>query len=340
MTVNWALVGLGIQSEWLAPAFKASTTGRLIACASRTYDRAKEYAEAHGVPRPYATYQELLKDPDVDAVFVATPNNLHHPIVLAAAASGKHVLCEKPMAPTVVEAEEMVSACAAAGVTLRIGLHFRVLPVIEGAAKLVREGKIGSAREVVAQRYSAIAKDKLPAWRKDLSIAIAGVLTDVAVHLVDFVQFIVDDRIERVFAVAYPPRSSGQPDESVAVVLEFAGGCQATVRASRGLPVGNNDLHVFGTKGTISTGPLRFTDVHRLSLRLPDHREDWEYPVPNLYLPEIDAFARELVGVETGLATGADGLRLVHVTEAAVRSLETGAAVPVAGEPHPTGAAG
>jgi predicted dehydrogenase len=150
------------------------------------------------------------------------------------------------------------------------------------------------------------------------------------VHLVDFVQFSVNDRIERVFAVAYPPRSSGQPDESVTVVLDFAAGCQATVRASRGLPVGNNDLHIFGTRGTISTGPLRFTDVHRLSLRMPDHQEEWEYPVPNLYLPEIEAFAQELDGTDTGAAKGVDGLRLVKVTEAAVRSLETGAAVPVA----------
>ena len=329
MTVNWGIIGLGIQAEWLVPAFEASTTGRLVACASRTYERSKVYAEAHGVPRPYATYQELLMDPGVDAVFVATPNHLHHPVVLAAASAGKHVLCEKPMAPTVEEAEEMVSACAAAGVMLQIGLHLRVQPVIQGAARLVGEGSIGTVREVVAQRYSAIAKDKVPAWRQDLSIAIAGVLTDVAVHLVDFVQFIVDDRIDRVFALAYPPRSSGQPDESVTVVLDFAGGCQATVRASRGLPVGNNDLHVFGTGGTVSTGPLRFTDVHTLSLRLPDRREEWEYPVPNLYLPEIEAFAQELEGIDTGAAKGADGLRLVRVTQAAVRSLETGAAEPV-----------
>jgi 1,5-anhydro-D-fructose reductase (1,5-anhydro-D-mannitol-forming) len=329
MVVNWGLIGLGIQAELLVPAFAASTTGKLVACASRTYDRAKEYAQAHGVERAYPTYQELLRDPGVDAVFVATPNHLHHSMVLAAAAAGKHVLCEKPMAPTVREAEEMIAACRAASVMLQIGLHLRVQPVIKAAAVLVREGRIGTVREVIAQRFSAIAKDRVPSWRKDLSIAIAGVLTDVAVHLVDLVQLIVDDRIERVFALAHPPRSTGQPDESVTVVLEFAGGCQATVRASRGLPVGNNDLHLFGTRGTVSTGPLRFTDVHRLSLRLPNGREDWEYPVPDLYLPEIEAFAQELKGIDAGMAKGEDGLRLVRVTAAAVRSLETGAAAVV-----------
>lgn len=330
MMVNWGLIGLGIQAEWLVPAFAASTTGRLVACASRTYDRAKEYAGNHGVERAYATYQELLQDPELDAVFVATPNHLHNPIVLAAAKAGKHVLCEKPMALTAEEAEEMIDACNAAGVMLQIGLHLRVQPVIRAAASLVRDGNVGTVREVTAQRYSAIAKDRVPAWRKDLSIAIAGVLTDVAVHLIDFVQYIVDDRIARVFALAYPARSTGQPDETITVILDFAGGCQATVRASRGLPVGNNDLHVFGTLGTVSTGPLRFTDTHRLSLRLPDRREDWEYPVPNLYLPEIEAFAQELDGVATGAAKGEDGLRLVQVTAAAVRSLETGSAVAVA----------
>ena len=329
MTVNWGLIGLGIQAEWLVPAFAASTTSRLVACASRTYERAQEYARVHGVERAYATYQELLKDPGVDAVFVATPNHLHHPVVLAAAAARKHVLCEKPMAPTAREAEEMIAACRVAGVMLQIGLHLRVQPVIKAAAQLVREGRIGTVREIVAQRYSGISKDSMPVWRKDLSLAIAGVLTDIAIHLVDFVQFILDDRVFRVFALAYPPRSSGQPDETVTVVLDFAGGCQGMVRASRGLPVGNNDLHIFGTLGTISTGPLRFTKVHRLTLRLPDREEKWEYPVPDLYLPEIEAFAAELTGENTSAAKGEDGLRLVKVTEAAVRSLETGAAVKV-----------
>ncbi len=329
MTVNWGVIGLGIQAEWLVPAFAASKENRLVACASRTYERAQEYARAHGIERAYPTYQELLRDPGVDAVFVATPNFLHHPVVLAAAAARKHVMCEKPMAPTAREAEEMIAACRTAGVMLQIGLHLRVQPVIKAAARLVREGRIGAVQEVVTQRYSGVSKESIPAWRKDLSLSIAGVLTDIAIHLVDYVQFIVNDRIDRVFALGYPPRSTGQPEEKVTVVLEFAGSCQATVRASRGLPVGNNDLHLFGTLGTISTGPLRFTNAHVLTLRLPDGEEKWEYPVTNLYLPEIEDFAAELAGEKTSAAKGEDGLRLVRVTEAAVRSLETGTIVRV-----------
>lgn len=224
----------------------------------------------------------------------------------------------------------MITACSAAGVLLRIGFYLRLQPVIQSAAKIVREGRIGSVREVTAQRYSAMAKDSLPAWRKDISLAIAGVLADVGVHLIDLVQFIVNDRIERVFALAYPKRSTGQPDEIVTVVLEFAGGCQATVRASRGLPIGNNDLHFFGTLGTVSIGTLRFTDVHRLSVRLPGGSDEFEYPVRgNPYLPEIEAFVEELKGVDTGMAKGEDGLCVVRVTEAILASMEKGAAVTV-----------
>jgi len=327
--LNWGLVGLGGLAEQLAPAFKESRNGQLIACASRTFESAQDFARRHGVDRAYPSYEELVRDPRVEAVYVATPNHLHTPVVLAAAAAGKQVFCEKPMAPTVLEAEEMISACRKAGVSLRLGFYLRFLQLVQAARAQVLEGRIGEVQELLIQRYSDFRFHATAPWRRDLSLAHAGVLADVGVHLLDLTQLIVGDHIARVFALAYPPRSSGQPDERVTILLEFGGGCQATVRCSRGLPAGANDLVIIGNRGTLCTGPLRWTDSYSLSLRADGQQEDRQFPVEDLYRLEIEAFADDLIGASTPLATGEDGLRMVHVTEAAIRSLETGAAVPV-----------
>ncbi len=330
MQLRWGIVGLGqLANDWIAPAIKASKSGRLIACADALIERTKQFASAHGVERVYDSYEELVKDPDVDAVYVATPNSLHYSVVMAAADARKHVLCQKPMALTVGEAEEMIVACLAAGVTLRIGLQLRFQKVLQAAADQVRKGCIGSVREVTVQRYGPMDEAKRSGWRYELAVAGAGALADVGVHVVDFVQWIVNDQILRVFAFAYPSRASGRPDETTTLLLEFASGCQATIRCSREMPLGANDLQIFGTDGMLITGPLRWVNTHHLTLRTPNECKEQEYPADNLYLREIEVFAEALAGEWTPAASGEDGLRLVRVTDALIRSLETGSAIPV-----------
>ena len=326
LELKWGLVGLGALAGRVAPAIAASRNGRLIACASRSYDRAREFARDHRVEKVYADYEELVRDPEVDAVYVATPNHLHRPVVLAAAGAGKHVLCEKPMAPTVGEAEEMIAACRSAGVLLKVGFHLRFLPPVQAAVAAVTAGLVGAPRELTVQRYSEQPVSALAPWRRDLSLSSAGVLADVGVHLLDLSLIIVRERVERVFAVAYPHRSTGQPDETTTVLLELSGGCQAIIRCSRGLPVAANDLQLFGTAGMLCTGPLRWTDEYRLTIRTAEGIEDQRFPVEDLYRPEIEAFADEVVGIPTVIATGEDGLLLVRITGAAIRSLESGKA--------------
>ena len=329
--VRWGLVGLGrLAEEQLAGAFAAARNGRLVACAGRTADRAKEFGAARGVERCHDSYVELVRDPEVDAVYVATPNHLHHPVVLAAAAAGKPVLCEKPLGLTPAEAEEMVEACRKGGVILRVGLQCRFQAVLQAAAETIRGGRLGTVREISVQRYGPMRPRKSP-WQTSLATAGSGVLAGLGVHAIDFVHWVVGDRIVRVFGLAYPARATGQPDESATVVLEFAGGCQATIRCGSGLPVGTNDLQAFGTKGMLATGPLRFGQVDSLTVKTTEGTEAREFPRENLYLREVEAFGEELAGNRTAAATGEDGLWLTRVTDAVIRSFETGALVSVSG---------
>jgi 1,5-anhydro-D-fructose reductase (1,5-anhydro-D-mannitol-forming) len=327
--ICWGLVGLGrLAQEQLVGAFAASRNGRLSACAGRTAERAKEFGAAHGVERCHHSYAELVRDPNVDAVYVATPNHLHHPVVLAAAAAGKHILCEKPLGLTPREAEEMVEVCRKAGVILRVGLQCRFQAVLRAAAEVVQGGRLGAVREVSVQRYGPVRPTKSP-WQTDLATAGSGVLAGLGVHAIDFVHWVVGDRIVRVFGLAYPARATGRPDESATLILEFAGGCQATIRCGSGLPVGTNDLQIFGTRGMLATGPLRWGPKDSLTVKTMEGSEEQQYPRENLYQREVEAFGEEMAGNRTAAATGEDGLWLARVTDALIRSFETGALVAV-----------
>ena len=336
MQIRWGLIGLGrLAEEHLAGAFAASRNGRLVACAGRTADRAREFAAKYGVGCPHGSYERLVRDPGVDAVYVATPNHLHHPVVLAAAAAGKHVLCEKPMGLTTAEAEEMVGVCRRAGVLLGVGLQSRFQHVLQAAAAVIREGRLGIVREVSVQRYGPMRASRSP-WQMELATAGSGVLGGLGVHVIDFVHWIVGDRPVRVFGLAYPARATGKPDESVTLVLEFAGGCQAIIRCGRNLPIGTNDLQAFGTRGMLATGPLRWGTTDGLTVKTMDGTEEREFPRENLYQREVEAFAEEVAGnratLTPGIASGEDGLWLARVTDALIRSFETGALVPVQGQ--------
>jgi len=271
----------------------------------------------------------LIEDTKVEAVYIAAPNALHHPIVLSAARAHKHVLCQKPMALKASEAEEMITACDRARVALRIGLHLRFLKVLQASADCIQKGSIGAIREVSVQRYAPMHEAKVSGWRYELAVAGAGVLADVGVHLIDFVQWIIGYPIKQLFALAYPNRTSGRPDETMTLLLEFKNECQATIRCSREMPLSANDLQIFGTGGMLTTGPLRGVDTYRLKVRTPGESYEMEFPSENLYLHEIEAFADAVEGKITPAATGEDGLRLVRITEAIIRSLETGSAISI-----------
>lgn len=330
MKLSWGIIGLGqLANEWIAPAIRVSNNGQLVACADSIVERANQFGSIHGIDHVYDSYEKLIEDTQVEAVYVATPNALHHPIVLAAARARKHVLCQKPMALTAREAEEMLNVCDRAGITLRIGLHLRFQGILQASSDYVRKGSIGTVREVSVQRYAPIHEARASGWRHELALAGAGALADVGVHVIDFVQWIIGDQIRRVFAFAYPGRVSRRPDETTTLLLEFENGCQASIRCSREMPIAANDLQIFGTGGMLTTGPLRGVDAHRLRIRTPSESYEMEYPAENLYFREVEAFADAVTGKMTPAATGEDGLRLVRVTEALIRSLETGSAIPL-----------
>jgi predicted dehydrogenase len=317
--LRWGLVGLGrLATEEIAPAIGRSAVGEIAACAGRDIVAAHAFAERFAVPKVYDTFEELVRDPDLDAVFVATPNALHAPVVLAAARAGKHVLCEKPLALTVAEGRAMIDACRSGGVLLRVGLHLRFERSLERVAQILQSGGIGTPLALSIER-TAPRGERVP-WREDPAQG-GSVLFDVGVHLLDLVPRLFGTEIAAVSALATPEPATGRSADTITMLLRLKNGVQATIRVSREAPFAASDLVVIGTSGMLKTGPLRWVAEHRISVTSETGVSEEALPAGDLYRAEIDGFADDLSDGGRRLATGEEGLHLIVLAETVQRAL-------------------
>jgi 1,5-anhydro-D-fructose reductase (1,5-anhydro-D-mannitol-forming) len=317
--LRWGLVGLGRHvTEEIAPAMQRSAAAEIVACAGRDVSAAGAFAERFAIPKAHDSFEDLVHDPDVDAVFVATPNALHAAVVLAAARAGKHILCEKPLALTVADGRAMVTACRAAGVQLRVGLHLRFERSLQRVAELLHSGAIGAPRAISIER-TAPAAERVP-WRVDPAQG-GSILFDVGVHLLDLAPRLLATEIAAISALATPEPQTGHAADTVTMLLRLRNGVQATLCISREAPFAGNDLVVIGTAGMLRTGPLRWVHEHRITVTSAAGTSEETLPATDLYAAEIDGFAADIADSGKRLATGEDGVRLIALTEAVQHTL-------------------
>jgi 1,5-anhydro-D-fructose reductase (1,5-anhydro-D-mannitol-forming) len=247
--LGWGIVGLGrVANDHIAPAITALPNSSLVAVASRDATRAAAFAERHGAPVPLDSYPDLLANPAVQAVYIATPNSLHADQVVAAADAGKHVLCDKPLATTVPDAQRAIDACARAGVGLGVTFQTRNYDGMADMRTLIGAGQIGDV--VVAQLEMSPGRTLLKGWRTDPSLAGAGVMNNVGVHGYDLLRYLLDDEIVEVSAML-----SSEPgfelDTTALALLRFAGGALAYVNVNQTVPDHQPDLVIYGASGRV-----------------------------------------------------------------------------------------
>ena len=317
--IRWGLVGLGkFASDALMPAVRRSERAVVAACATRDPAKARAFAERFSVPRIYQSAAELVRDDGIDAVYVATPNAEHVPVVLAAAAARKHVLCEKPLALDAAAGVAAVRACQEAGVVLRLGLHLRFEKSLQRIAEILRAGTIGAVRAVSIERSAPL--DERVAWREDPAQG-GSILYDVGVHLLDIVPRLAGADIISVSALGSPTPASGLAAETITMLLRLANGVQATARVSREAPFTASDLVVIGTEGMLRTGPLRWVDEHHIAVITAAGLTEETIAAADLYRDQLDAFADDVADGGTRLATGEDGLRLIAAADSVMKAL-------------------
>ncbi len=327
-TLRWGLVGLGsLATNGIMPAVGRARHAVVTAGATRDPAKGRAFGERFGIPAIYDSYEDLVRAPDVDAVFVMTPNDRHLPVVLAAAAAGKHVLCEKPLAMTEADAATMVAACEQAGVMLRLGLHLRFEQFLTRVGEVLRSGAIGDIRALSVERAAPLSERS--AWREDPAQG-GGILYDVGLHLLDLVPRLLGSDYASVAGLAFPPPESGLGADTISLLLRTANDVQVSLRASREAPFSGSDLVVLGTAGMLRTGPLRWVETFTLTVTNAEGKREERLPACDLYRDELDGFALDLADGGTRLGTGADGLRLVRLAAAVEQALREARSIPLA----------
>src|SRR5882672_6745613 len=189
--IGWGLVGAStIAREWAIDAIRAQGGNDVVAVMSADPARARDYAQANRIPVSYTSLAALLADPNVDAVYISTTNELHKAQTLACARAGKHVLCEKPLAMTVADAREMVAACAKAGVVMGTNHHLRHAGTHRKMRELVQSDAIGKPL-FVRVFHAVYLPPHLQGWRLHKPDSGGGVILDITCHDADTLRFLL-----------------------------------------------------------------------------------------------------------------------------------------------------
>ncbi len=333
--VGYAVVGLGHFAEHVVlPGFGRSRKARVVALVSGDGAKARRLAKKFGASEAYTydTYAQCLANPQVEAVYIATNNSTHAAFTVKAAAAGKHVLCEKPMATSVAECREMVNACRSYHVRLMIAYRKYFEPGSVELKKLVQSAKLGRLK-MIQSTFSIYMRPGgvRPAWHFDRSLAGGGALPDVGVYCVNTARWVTGK--EAVEASAYEwtvaPDAFKDVDENVAFRLNFPDGLIMQGTASWG---GAKDsfLRVVGEKGWAMLDPAyQYDEDRRLYGRINGRWFEKKYKVINELALELDAFADCVRRNREPEANGVEGLRDVAVMEAIYQSAREGRPVSI-----------
>ena len=244
--VRWGVLGAAnIALEKVIPAMQHSTHMRVDAIASRSLDKAKRAAERLGIPRAYGSYEELLEDTGVEAIYNPLPNHLHVPWSIRAADAGKHVLCEKPLALNAAEARELMNARDRNGVQVAEAFMVRTHPQWAAVRELIAEGRIGELR-LVSGHFSYFRRD--PADVRSNVDWGGGALMDVGCYPITLSRWLFDEEPEAVAGMIERDPELGV-DRLASGMLRFPSG-QATFTCA-GQLVPFQRMQVFGTEGRI-----------------------------------------------------------------------------------------
>jgi predicted dehydrogenase len=244
--VRWGVLGCAaIAVEKVIPAMLRSELSAVRAIASRDASRAATAAAELGIQRHYGSYQELLDDSDIEAVYIPLPNHLHALWTLRAAAAGKHVLCEKPLAMTSIEAQEMVDGCRSAGVALMEAFMYRMHPLWLRTRELVQDGAIGQL-ETIQAFFSYRNLD--PRDIRNVAEFGGGALMDIGCYPINVARMMFDAEPSGVAAMVRRDPRFGT-DVLTSAILDF-GGRQATFTCSTQLE-DDQRVHLIGTEGRL-----------------------------------------------------------------------------------------
>jgi 1,5-anhydro-D-fructose reductase (1,5-anhydro-D-mannitol-forming) len=328
--LRWGLIGAStIAAEHMIGAFRANG-GETVAIMSANADRAGTYARKHGIPHSTTSLKELVESRDVDAVYISTTNELHRDQLFAAAAAGKHVLCEKPLALTLSDARAMVAECRKHGVVMGTNHHLRNAATHRAMRQAIKQGRIG--KPLFARVFHSVyLPAHLQGWRLDRPDAGGGVILDITVHDADTLRFVLDDEPQSIAAMTSHGGMGHEGLEDGAMgVIRFASGLLAQFHDGFTTKYAMTGFEVHGDAGSlIGRDCMTQAPKGEIVLRTSAGEGPLRLTHENLYARSIRLFQEAVAGRGAPSATGEDGVKSLSVAISARAAARSGAETPV-----------
>jgi predicted dehydrogenase len=323
--VRWGVLGNAkIAREKVIPAMQAGKDSTVIAIASRTPNTAREIAEKLGIPKVYDSYDELLDDPEVEAIYNPLPNHMHVPWSIRAAAAGKHVLCEKPIGMSSGEARKLIEARDRYGVQIGEAFMAKTHPQWLRTKELADAGELGELRLVIGA-FSYFNRN--PENIRNQADWGGGALMDIGCYPVTLSRMLFG--VEPIAALASLERDPGfGTDRFTSAILQFPGGGQCVFSCATQLHSFQR-MFVLGTKGRVEIEiPFNAPPDRACRIRVGD--EDWtELPVADQYTIQGDLFSQAIRGQGSVPVPLEDALGNMKAIEAIFRSAASGQREPI-----------
>ena len=318
--VRYAVMGLGRIAGHFMPATRSTTNSVVTAVVSGHRDKAERIAAEYGVPPGsiynYENFDEIARNPNVDAVYVALPNSMHAEYTVRAARAGKHVLCEKPMAVNIGEAEQMIAACKAAGVKLMIAYRCHYEPTNLRAVKLIREGVLGQVQAIESSfGFNCGAGE----WRLSRKMAGGGPVFDVGIYSLNACRYLTGEEPASISAYASVIDHDGrfsEVEENVSWTMKFPSGIVASCNTTYGAAM-DGYYRVHGSKGWLEVDQAFVYEGLRLRAEFGDTKLDEPNPArdPSHFQAEAEHFSHCIQNKLEPRSPGEEGLRdMRHIT--------------------------
>lgn len=303
-TVNVGVIGVGAMGENHVRVYHKMEEANLIAVSDVSERALKKIEKKYGA-KGYTDYNELLQNPEIEVVSVCVPTTFHHSVVMEAIKNKKHVLVEKPIAFTLNEAEEMISAAKEAGVILSTGHVERFNPAVQKAKELIDDGVIGDIVSAFAKRVGP-----LPPRIKDVGVSI-----DLAIHDLDIMNYLFEEEITQVYGTMNSSFDDSEFEDHAEIMVSFDNESTGIIEVNWLTPYKRRELELTGTAGIISVDYIK-QSIEVYGKFAQDIQIKHEEPLKC----ELKSFLNAVVKDEEPRITGEDGLKALKMVIAANRS--------------------
>lgn len=324
-TFGYAIVGIGSLAESdILPAFANTQRSRVMGLVSGDMAKAKETAAKYGVPErglyTYDTFDRIADNPDIDAVYIVLPNNLHAEYTIRAHKAGKHVLVEKPMANTVADCEAMIAAAKEANRQLMVGYRLRYEPFTQAMIRMGREKEFGDVKAIVCEAGFTVGN---PAqWRLQKAAAGGGSMMDIGIYAVNAARYLAGEEAIEVNATESTDRKDPrfkEVEDTIHFHMRFPSGVIASCLSSYNVNL--NRFRVHAQRGSFEMEPAWSRTGLRLRVMRGSVVEQRYLPQRDHFAAMMDHLAERAAAGQAPLTDGVDGLNDMKVIEAVYESV-------------------